>query len=61
MAKKQAKPVKTPIAHRMGSFIGRHGPGTAKKLGRATKRGADHAKNFAEMFGKSFMEGLRDS
>lgn len=61
MAKKTAKKTKAPIAARAGKFIARRGPGTAKKLGRATQAGAKGISNFASKFKEGFMEGLEEN
>lgn len=60
-AKKQATKVKDDISVRAGKFVGTYGPGAAKKLGRATGKGAKLFGRGARKFSKAFMEGLDEA
>jgi hypothetical protein len=61
MAKKANKRVKEDISVRAGHFVGKYVPGAAKKLGRATGKGAVVAKNATAKFSTAFMEGFKEA
>ena len=65
MNKKQAKKAqatikKAPLSTRFGRFVVAHGPGTAVKLGRLTKKGAGGIAEAAVKFKNGFIEGWED-
>ena len=61
MARKKAtKPVKPDFATRIGRFTGNTLPGSAKRLGRWTKRVALHSADASKRFSKAFMEGYEE-
>jgi hypothetical protein len=61
MAKKANKRVKEDVSVRAGRFVGKYVPGAAKKLGRATGKGAVIAKDASVKFSTAFMEGFKDA
>lgn len=62
MARKKAtnKKVKPDFATRIGRFTGNTLPGSAKRLGRWTKRVAIHTADASQRFGKAFKEGYEE-
>lgn len=60
MSKKNAR-IKPDLSVRAGRFVGKYGPGAAKKLGRATGKGAVVFKKATAKFSSAFMEGLKEA
>jgi len=60
MSKKQATKSKAPLSVRAGRWFGRNLPGNAKRIGRATGRGAKNVSEAAKRFGESFIEGFKE-
>jgi hypothetical protein len=59
--KKQATKNKADVSVRFGHFVGFYLPGAAKKLGRATGKGAVIAKRASGKFSTAFMEGFKEA
>ena len=58
MKRKQAKKVeKEPRSVRIGRWLGRRGPGTAKVVGRSAKRAASGAKSLWENLSDGIRQG----
>jgi len=57
MSKKQATTVKAPLSTRFGHFVAKHGPGTAIKLGRLTKKAGGGIASASVKFKDGFVQG----
>ena len=60
MPKKKATRKKPDFATRFGRFTGDKLPGSAKRLGRLTKKFASHTADASQRFSKAFMEGYKE-
>jgi hypothetical protein len=60
MAKKQATPAKAPLSTRFGRLVAKHGPGTAVKLGRLSKKAGSGIASSASKFKDGFVQGWEE-